>query len=138
MLSITGARLGEIAGLRWNDVDFRAGTITITVAADTRKRAYRERRSNDTLASFQNLVFIADDGRPLRHRSIQLPLRRTLKGAGLPRMRLHDLRYSESEIMALAGHAGLDSTKPYIHNNRVGHNILDTINDRRTKRRTMN
>lgn len=38
LLAITGARLGEILGLKWKDIDFEMGKMQILRAADTRNR----------------------------------------------------------------------------------------------------
>ncbi len=164
MLIVTGARLSEILGLRWNDIDFETGKISIVQTVDSRNRKTKDRTKTksskrniildrETLEYLQKkkqavkvislkederLVFIGDDGRPMRHRAVELTLHRMLKKADLPKMGLHNLRHSVltnlndvgiciADILALSGHADIDSLKTYIHQTKTGLNLLDTM-----------
>jgi len=164
MLIVTGARLSEILGLRWVDVDFETGKISIIITVDSRNRKTKNRTKTksskrniildrETLEYLQKkkqavkvislkederLVFTGDDGRPMRHRAVELTLHRMLKKAGLPKMGLHNLRHSVltnlnnvgiciADILALSGHADIDSLKTYIHQTKTGLNLLDTM-----------
>lgn len=131
MLLLTGMRVGELLGLRWSDVDFTKGTVTVRRAADVRARklkqepktpaAYRtlaldpetlrmleeHRRAAakakvSPLRKGEVLVF-ENEGRPLSGNSVRRTLLRALKKAGLPRMRPHDLRHSAGSILLDAG-----------------------------------
>lgn len=41
LLAVTGMRLGEALGLKWADVDFDRGTITVRRSVDVRKRRFK-------------------------------------------------------------------------------------------------
>src|SRR5579862_6961987 len=122
----TGARLGELLGLHWRDVDLDGASLNIvtslqrtqtglefvepktarsrrrvslTTAAVKALRDHRKRQNEVRLAAKDwddlDLVFSNEKGRPiedgnLRRRSFG-PL---LKKAGLPAIRLHDLRHT--------------------------------------------
>jgi len=164
LLAVTGARLSEILGLRWSDIDFETGKISITKTVDSRNRKTKDRTKTKaskrsiildqvtleylrirkqsskvvSLRTDQRLVFIGDDGRPMRHRAVELTFHRMLKKAGLPKMGLHCLRHSVltnlndvgisiADIIALSGHADIDGLKNYIHQTKTGLNLLDTM-----------
>ena len=74
----------------------------------------------------------------MRHRAVELTLHRMLKKAGLPKMGIHNLRHSVltnlndvgisiADIIALSGHANINSLLPYIHQTKTGINLLDTM-----------
>lgn len=123
----TGLRLGEALGLAWADVDLRAGTATIRrQLSEVRNRlsftepktqtarrtvdlpafvaealrAHEERMGAEGhLLNDQLLVFVDSEGHPLRRSNIRRrsfePL---LRRAGLPRVRLHDLRHTAATL----------------------------------------
>lgn len=164
MLIVTGARLSEILGLCWTNIDFGTRVISITKTVDSRNRQAKDRTKTKyskrkiildeetieylrqkrqavkiiSINEHDRLVFVGDDGRPMRHRAVELTLHRMLKKAGLPKMGLHSLRHSVltnlnnvgisiADIIALSGHAGISSLQPYIHQTKTGLNLLDTI-----------
>lgn len=164
LLAVTGARLSEILGLRWSDIDFETGKISIIKTVDSRNRKTKnkgktksskrhiiidketleyllKRRQGIKVVSLkkdERLVFNGDDGRPMRHRAVELTLHRMLKKANLPKMGLHNLRHSVltnlhdvgisiADIIALSGHADIESLKTYIHQTKTGVNLLDTM-----------
>lgn len=110
----TGARLGELSGLRWSDVDPAAGIVTI--AQQFTGGAFAELKSDNARRriplplevlkdlklwklrcpySEQGLVFPSPEGSPLDasnfHRRVWRPV---LKAAQLPHGRFHALRHS--------------------------------------------
>jgi integrase len=122
-----GLRVGEALGLTWPDVDLERGTLTVRrqlcevrghlwlqepkTAAARRTvalppfvagalRAHQEQaRTEGTLLNDNLLVFTDHNGGPLRkgnvrRRSFEPLLRR----AGIPRIRLHDLRHSAAAL----------------------------------------
>ncbi|MBC7105400.1 MAG: site-specific integrase, partial [Firmicutes bacterium] len=131
MLLLTGMRLGELLGLKWSDIDFARGTVTVRRAADTRGRKLKEEPK--TPAAYRTLVLDAEtlamleehrkaaakakvsplrrgealvfenEGRPLSGNSVRRALLRALKKVGLPRIRPHDLRHSAGSILLDAG-----------------------------------
>jgi len=132
MLLLTGMRLGELLGLKWSDVDFAKGAVTVRRAADTRSRRLKEEPKTpaayrtitldpETLRMLEEhrkaavkakvalmrrrseaLVF-ENGGRPPSGNSVRRTLLWALKKAGLPRMRTHDLRHSAGSILLDAG-----------------------------------
>lgn len=135
LLATTGMRLGEALGLKWEDIDFAAGTVRIRRSADTRKRrlkpdgdetktaaagrtvkldqetaaalaALKEERMRGRTVPLRlgpSLVF-SPDGRTIPSEcAVASALRRALKRAGLPRMRVHDLRHSVASLLLDAG-----------------------------------
>lgn len=110
----TGMRIGEIIGLRWKDIDFKAceirivqqirpdGSIdepkhhkkrTIVVAPSViavLKQLRREQKVHDP----NGLVFCYEDGRSLPHSTVQHNFKRIAKSIGLPDCSIHDLRHT--------------------------------------------
>jgi integrase len=168
LLIVTGMRLGEVLGLRWSDINFDTGEIRIIKTVDSRNRKVKDRpktknsrrkiildtetlyylrelkqkqQTNNKIISFdkeERLIFIADDGRPMRHRAVELTLKRALKKAGMEEMGIHSIRHSVlsilndfgiplADIIALSGHAQIASLEPYIHMTKTGLNLLDSM-----------
>jgi len=165
LLTVTGARLGEILGLRWCDIDFNTGKIRYVKSVDSHERVIKdclktksskratildkdtleylkEKQKNDKVVAInknERLIFLADDGGPMRHKAVQTTLRRILKKTKLEKdgMSIHCLRHSVitnlydqgvplADIMALSGHANIQSMENYIHSQKVGLNLLDS------------
>lgn len=170
ILIVTGARLSEVLGLRWTDINFGTGEMSIIKTVDSRNRKVKDRTKTkasrrriildtETLEYLQNkkqsvkivainaderLVFTGDDGRPMRHRAVELTLHRMLNAAGLPKMGLHNLRHSVltnlnnlgvsiADIIALSGHTDINSLKTYLHQTKTGLNLLDTLSKSQSK-----
>ena len=110
----TGLRRGELLGLKWQDVDFNQGTITVrrqigringvvTEGPLKTKNAYRviplgeqavavlHSQKEKTASEY---VFPSPSGGPISPDSVRNMLRRVLKRAGLPYVRFHDLRHT--------------------------------------------
>ncbi|HQD91569.1 MAG TPA: site-specific integrase [Syntrophomonadaceae bacterium] len=105
LLIVTGARLGEVLGLRWCDIDFETGKINIVKSVDSHDRILKDRvktkssrrvtildketlkylkhkQQTDKVVAInknERLIFLADDGRPMRHRAVELTFKRALK-----------------------------------------------------------
>lgn len=169
MLLLTGMRLGELLGLRWSDVDFAKGTVTVRRAADTRNRKFKESEEPKTPAARRTLSLdpetlrmledhrraaakarvsplrrgdtpvFGPGHRPLGEDSVRRTLARALKKAGLPRMRVHDLRHSAGSILldagvplaavaAFLGHASPATTAAiYAHVVRQGGGVAEVL-----------
>jgi integrase len=110
----TGLRRGELLGLKWEDVDWERRTVRvcrqvaringeIVEAPLKTKNSYRtislgdgaikvleeqEKKSSDTY------IFPSPNGGPISPDSVQNMLNRVLKRAGLPKIRVHDLRHT--------------------------------------------
>ena len=110
----TGLRRGELLGLKWTDIDWKNGIIKvrrqvarvdgqIVEAPLKTKNAYRtvtisqqaievlkaqKKKTNDTY------VFPSPNGGPISPDSVNNMLKRVLEGAGIPKVRFHDLRHT--------------------------------------------
>ncbi len=123
-------RLGEMFGLCWQDVDLKAGTVSVRQSlaeikgklsvnepktASSRRMiglpqhaiaALEQHRKRQMAAGFagSDFVFTNQHGTPLRrshfHAAEYKPL---LKRAGLPAIRFHDLRHTHATLCLLAG-----------------------------------
>ncbi|MFA5159820.1 MAG: tyrosine-type recombinase/integrase [Candidatus Omnitrophota bacterium] len=102
----TGMRLGEIQGLKWEDVDFARGFITLreTKNGETRyvpmNRTVREMLLNEPIKKQGSYVFGNKAGLPYNPR---VPFERALKKAGINNFRFHDLRHTAASYLAMAG-----------------------------------
>ena len=120
----TGMRQGELFGLRWTDVNLRAGSLHLTRQLKTRssrrqvllprvavealtthyERQDQERRLVGTAWEDNGLAFPNQVGRPINPSNFLprdfYPL---LQRAGLPRMRFHDLRHSAATLLLELG-----------------------------------
>lgn len=166
LLALTGMRLGEALGLKWQDVDLEKGTLTVRRAADVRHRKLKETKTSssertllldaETVALLKahrkaggkvhslavrrnDLVFAAPDGRPVKESAVRKTLNRALAKAGLPHIRIHDLRhtagsllldagYSLPTVAAFLGHSSPATTAAvYAHAVRKGVNIAGLL-----------
>lgn len=161
LFATTGARLGEVAGLTWGDVDLDAGWMRVdwtlghvghrltwkprpkskagartmaldpaTVAAlrDHRKRQLETRLVagpvwTDEFADWQGLarsglVWAYGDGSPIHPKTFYERFLKHGAAAGLPRIRLHDVRHSYASA-ALASATGWHDVK--VISQRLGH-----------------
>ena len=111
----TGLRRGELLGLKWSDIDLEKGDLRvqrqigridgkiIEMPLKT-KNAYRTLPlAEDTIGVLEaqrkktgssSWVFPSPTGVPIFPDSVLHMLHRVLKGAGLPRVRFHDLRHT--------------------------------------------
>lgn len=130
LLMLTGARLGEVLGLRWEWVDLERGCIFLPDSKTGRKviplggsalallQAHPRAAGNPYV--FPGLVF----GKPLH--DLHGPWRRIRTAAGLEGVRLHDLRHTWASmgaasglslplIGAVLGHTEPSTTQRYSH-----------------------
>ncbi len=133
LLSTTGLRRSELLGLQWQDVDFDAATLSVnrglvSVGYEThisRGKTSNSRRAIDldattveVLAAWRawqqteqavvgveptRWVFTDADGKPIHPHSISQTFARIVKRAGVPRIRLHDLRHTHGTLLIKAG-----------------------------------
>ena len=146
-LATTGMRRGEVLGLRWEDVELGAGTISIrqtrvmtgyqpllstpktrrgrrqvaldpaTVAAlsENRRRQRLERLEAEAPGKESGFVFTREDGEPYHPERVSKLFTGAAKRAGLPRIRLHDLRHTYASLALAAG------VHPKVVSERLGH-----------------
>jgi integrase len=141
LYAMTGMRRGEGLGLRWQDVDLVGGVIAVRqtvidvggrVEFSTPKTA-RGRRvialDPSTLKTVRNhwarnkrpadsLVFCRSDGLPLKPGQVTRRFSAILAKAGLPRIRLHDLRHTHATLALQLG------IHPKIVSERLGHSTI--------------
>jgi integrase/recombinase XerC len=139
----TGARVSELTGLDWNDVDFQLGIIRVVgkgskerivpigeVALQSLKDYGAEQSIKwKRAAKGKTPVFLNHRGRRITTRSVARVVEKYLKAAGIAvRMGPHGLRHTFAThllnggadlrvIQELLGHASLSTTQRYTHVN---------------------
>lgn len=137
VIALTGARRGEIAGLRWRHVDSKAGTIVLPPKAHKTGRKTGKPRIIGLPAAARAIIarqpagepddFVFKPARGEGMLSLSKPWRTIRAEAQLPEgIGLHGLRHSlashmamegaqAAEIMTTLGHAQLSTAQKYIH-----------------------
>ena len=130
MLIFSGMRLGEVLGLRWEYIDFEGARLNLPESKTGAKSIPLNEPALKLLAVMPTLqdneyVFCgARHGRPLVN--LNKPWRRIRDKAGIPDIRMHDLRHSYASvgaaaglglpiIGALLGHTQASTTQQYAH-----------------------
>lgn len=129
----TGMRQGELLGLRWQDVDLDAGTITVrhtlergsrvlaepkterarrtlslpsgvlTGLREQRRRQLEERMATGGRWHDGDFVFAAGNGRPLDPRNVLRAFHTALAAAALPRQPFHAMRHACATLLLEQG-----------------------------------
>jgi integrase len=144
LAAATGMRRGELIGLMWRDFDLMLGRVTIqrqlirngehlefaypktaagrrTICLDPRTIAtlleHRRRQSAESgdEENKTDVVFARPDGRPRDPDAISHQFRAAAERAGLPRIRLHDLRHTHATLALQA------AINPKVVQERLGH-----------------
>jgi integrase len=146
----TGMRRGELAGLRWRDVDLVSGKVSIVLQRTTdgfrvvlvepkagsrrvvqlaaevvvRLRAHRDRQAAEReglglgLPGPDDAVFADEAGQAYHPQRLRVMFGRASERAGLPVIRLHDLRHTMATTALTAG------IHPKIVQERLGHTTV--------------
>jgi integrase len=122
LLLYTGCRLSEVLGMRWSQVDFDQGIITLPETkagkpqvvvmngqAQQVLRSLAAMRANST-AKLEDLSWVFprrnDPNRPLSKDNLEAAWQRLRAAANLPDVRLHDLRHT---VGTYAGQSGANA-----------------------------
>ena len=116
-------------GFAWGTPKTAKGRRTIALDDDAiaAVKAHRKRQREERLAAGaayqdQDLVICEPDGAPLHPKTISYQFRKAARAAGLPRIRLHDLRHTHATLALLAG------VHPRVVQERLGHaNVSITL-----------
>ena len=125
---LTGIHQGEALGLRWQDVDVKAGLLRIRFQLDrsgvlvepktaAAKRevpippslgrmlaAHKQEAFARGYAKQGDFVFASETGGPLNHRNIvRRGLEKALESSGMPHIRWHDLRHVAASALVAEG-----------------------------------
>ena len=107
LLIFTGARLSEVLGLRWDQVDLQRGIARLRDSKTGSKTIYLTEPAVEILRSvprFDNSPFVLSGDRDGTHYSgVQKAWRRIRGLAGLLDVRLHDLRHTHASEAVSAG-----------------------------------
>ncbi len=122
--AMTGLRQGELLGLRWRDVDWKAGRLRVRQnyvrgywGTPKTKRGSRsvpmaDRTAGELERHFQRSAYQADDhlvfahphtGNVLDHSDLGRRFKKALKAAGVRQARFNDLRHTFGTRMAAVG-----------------------------------
>ena len=107
-LMMTGWRVGEALGLRWEDVNFETGKVTLPSTKAGRQIRPVAGLALELLASLPRrnsnvFIFGGKGSGPLHYRTVRARLLFACQAIGLVDVRLHDLRRSFATDMAAAG-----------------------------------
>lgn len=131
LLGTTGMRRGEVLGLRWSDIDFDASTLSIrrsvsctgyqvhttpTKTRTSRRAIDLDQRTVEVLRDWRHqqleelgtgaadgTVFTRTDGEPVHPHALSQTVGRLQHAAGVPAIRLHDLRHTHATLMLKHG-----------------------------------
>jgi len=129
----TGCRLNEALSATWGDVDVERRVFTVR-SSNSKSRKIRSVPLNDAAVDVLNQIGRGEDGDPIfvsgrtgaAFTTIAKQWDRIRKLAGLPTLRLHDLRHSYAsflvndgrtlyEVQAILGHSSSKVTEKYSH-----------------------
>lgn len=149
LLLIGGLRRGEALGVRWDDLDWDAHTLTVrrqltvvrgrlidttpksragvrTIALDeitmAGLRALRRERPTP-IAGASGGVFVTDTGDPIHPAAVSRHFSVLVRRAGLPMIRLHDLRHTSATLGLAGGETLLEVSR------RLGHSSITVTAD---------
>jgi integrase len=142
----TGMRPSEYLGLKWQDIDWARQTVSIVRSirrlngkwcfSDTKHTRSRrpiklqswivallrdlqaKASAHDLCSEAHDLVFRTPSGQPINADYLAKHFRSTLDLAGLPRIRLYDLRHSAATIALAAG------VSPKVVSEQLGHTSM--------------
>ena len=141
----TGMRLGEVLGLRWQDVDFKNSTVTInqTIGFDNKVKLTAKNKSSkrtipvpaktiEALKKYRtqvnkeklrlgstysdlDLINCNEVGEVLKRCTFRAHFKKIIKKAGVKEIRFHDVRHTHATLLLKQG------VNPKIISERLGH-----------------
>ena len=142
----TGLRLGELRELRWRDIKWEESAIVISrsLSAGVEREGTKSRRNRrfglaqpaadalhrlsqrESFTEPDHLVFCSPIGRRIDDAALRKRYKRAQMAAGVPELRLHDLRHSFGSLLAAGGvdlvniqgamgHSQIQTTMIYMH-----------------------
>lgn len=118
-----GFRFGPLK----NDASYRLIKIDDYVTKEIRQHKIRQSTFKLKLGGYYekdyDLVFCREDGKPIYPRTLTTVFNRIIKKAGLPRIRIHDLRHTHATLMLESGISLKDVQE------RLGHQSISTTGD---------
>ncbi len=148
--AFTGLLLGELLGLRWEDVDFgaqairvrrsytahgglgspKSGRVRSVPMVEQVARSLAALGGRERFVSDEDLVFAGDAGAHMDASALRVRYKAALARAGLRPLRFHDLRHTfgtlavrRAELTAVQswmGHADIQTTMRYVHHRDRG------------------
>ncbi|MGB9791892.1 MAG: tyrosine-type recombinase/integrase [Thermacetogeniaceae bacterium] len=148
----TGARLGELLALRWEDVDLEEGVIyikrtvsgrkgyaspktaagrrkvpidgdTVKILKEHRIAQLKEKLMKGAGYNPEDLVFTTANGKRVAYSTVEASLASAAEKVGVPRIRFHDLRHTHATILLRQG------VHPKVVQERLGHKSIKTTLD---------
>ncbi len=126
----TGARKGELQSLKWPQVDFELGIISLL---DTKNGERRDIPMNETaraalkgIKQISEFVFSSRNGKRIENAQVQNAFTEALRRSGIEDFHFHDLRHTFAsnlvmagaelnDVRELLGHKKMDMTLRYAH-----------------------
>ena len=107
LASMTGLRISEVIGMRWGDIDFEAGRVTLPTTKTGRRTQALSSVALEALAALPRIngndyVFTTGEG-AITYKTTRGAFDRAAKRAGIEDIRLHDLRRSLMTAAAAEG-----------------------------------
>jgi integrase len=155
LLILTGARLREILGLKWDYVDFERGLLLLPDSKTGRKAIVLNAPALAILSKLPRISsFVIAGDQPGRQRhDLKRPWELVSRHAGLDLVRLHDLRHTHASFGAgagfglpiigkLLGHSQPSTTARYAHldndplkraSEHIGNQISDAMGEQPQK-----
>ncbi len=132
LLLLTGARLREILDLKWTDVDLQRGQLFLRDSKSGKKTIIINAPAVLILSTLPRLGLYVIAGQSAGtdeegpRADLQKPWQAIITRAGLPGLRIHDLRHTHASIGVgagvglpiigrLLGHTNVDTTNRYAH-----------------------
>jgi integrase len=141
----TGVRRGELLGLKWGDIDWQgrrlwvrrsvgpagfqepktSASVRAIALTPTLISALRVHRMASSFKGDDDLIFASERGTPLDGRNlVQRHFEPSLRKAGLPHMRFHDLRHTYASLLIAQGE------HPKLISEQLGHASVQITLDR--------